>query len=52
MGGLRLRSADEATTKAIGAALAALRGVSAAEVAASAWRSSLAAMPRLEALLP
>ena len=37
---------------AIGAALAELRGVDAAEVAASAWRSSLAAIPRLAALLP
>jgi TatD DNase family protein len=37
---------------AIGAALAALRGLSAGEVAAAAWRSSRAAIPRLEALLP
>jgi TatD DNase family protein len=36
---------------AIGAALAGLRGIDASEVAASAWRSSLAAIPRLNALL-
>jgi TatD DNase family protein len=36
---------------AIGAALAALRGIDAPAVAASAWRSSLAAIPRLGALL-
>jgi TatD DNase family protein len=37
---------------AIGAALAELRGIDAVEVAASARRSSLAAIPRLAALLP
>ncbi len=37
---------------AIGAALAALRGIDAAEVAAAMRRSSLAALPRLAALLP
>ncbi len=36
---------------AIGAALAELRGVDASEVAAAARRSSLAAIPRLAALL-
>ncbi|MFC5478206.1 TatD family hydrolase [Massilia suwonensis] len=35
----------------IGAALAELRGVDPAEVAAGAWHSSLAAIPRLQALL-
>lgn len=37
---------------AIGAALAALRGIGAAEVAASMRLSSIAALPRLAALLP
>jgi TatD DNase family protein len=36
---------------AIGAALAGLRGVDPLEVRAAAWRSSLAAIPRLKALL-
>ena len=36
---------------AIGAALAELRGTDASIVAAAAWRSSIAAIPRLEALL-
>ena len=37
---------------AIGAALAALRGIDASEVAAAVRRSSIAAIPRLAALLP
>lgn len=37
---------------AIGAALAGLRGMDAAQVRAAAWRSSLAAIPRLARLLP
>ena len=36
---------------AIGAALAGLRGLDEAEVRAAAWRSSIAAIPRLEGLL-
>ena len=36
---------------AIGAALAGLRGIDPAEAAAAAWRSSLAAIPRLQPLL-
>ncbi|QOL49036.1 TatD family hydrolase [Massilia litorea] len=36
---------------AIGAALAGLRGVDPAEISAAAWRSSLAALPRLAALV-
>jgi TatD DNase family protein len=36
---------------AIGAALARLRGIDELEVRAAAWRSSIAALPRLEALL-
>jgi TatD DNase family protein len=36
---------------AIGAALAELRGIDVAEVAAASWRSAMAAIPRLEALL-